>query len=567
VVKVDRRALALIVVLAVPALAGCGGGSDSSKPSAQATKEALKPADINPTPRDQVRDGGTLRWAVDQFSTQWNYNELDGPADATLKVLQGLLPSPLLADEHAKFSVDPNYAISAKVTSTDPQVIDIKLNPKAKWSDGKPITVKDYEAQWKAMRGTDERYNIASSTGYERIESVKPGADEYEVVATFKKPFGEWQSLWQPLYPASTNATPEAFNKGWVNKIPITAGPFKLEKIDQTAKTVTIERDPNWWGPPAKLDKIITRALEVDATINAFANGEVDVADVGPDPSAYKRAVGVAGAKVRSAAGPDFRHFTFNGTSKALSDVNVRKAVAMAINREVITKADLTGLNWPAVTMGNHYFVNTQTGYRDNSGDVGRYDPEKAKALLEQAGWKMSGAYRQKDGKALSLRFVIPAGATTSKQEGELTQAMLKEVGIKVVIDVVPSDDFFDKYVTPGSFDITPFSWIGTPYPVSSAKSIYINPKKTSSGELDIQQNYARIGSPEIDKLMSDAEQETDPVRAAELANEADKAVWAEVHSLTLFQRPQITAVKGTLANVGSYGFKTPLYQDIGYVK
>ena len=102
---------------------------------------------------------------------------------------------------------------------------------------------------------------------------------------------------------------------------------------------------------------------------------------------------------------------------------------------------------------------------------------------------------------------------------------------------------------------------------MSSAKSIYINPKKNSSGELDIQQNYARIGSPQIDDLMSAAEQEVDPVKAAALANQADKAVWAEVHSLTMFQRPQITAVKATLANVGSYGFKTPLYQDIGFVK
>ena len=565
--KVDRRALALIVVLAVPALAGCGSSKDRSSPSPAATKAALKAFDINPKPRDQVKVGGTLRWAVDQFSTQWNYNELDGPSDATLKILQGVMPGPFLADERATLTVDPNYASSAKVTSSSPQVITIKLNPKAKWSDGTPITEKDYEAQWKALRGTDDRYNIASSTGYERIASVRPGADQFEVVATFKKPFGEWQSLWLPLYPASTNDDPDTFNKGWVNKIPITAGPFKLGKIDQTAKTVTIVRDPQWWGPPAKLDSIITRALEVDATINAFANGEVDVADVGPDPSAYKRAVGVAGAAVRSAAGPDFRHFTFNGSSKAFSDINVRKATAMAINREVITKADLTGLNWPAVTMGNHYFVNTQAGYADNSGDVGKYNPDGAKALLDQAGWKQSGAYRRKDGKTLTLSFLIPSGVTTSKQEGELTQAMLREVGIKLEINTVPSDDFFDKYVTPGHFDIVPFSWIGTPYPVSSAKSIYINPKTNSKGEEDIQQNYARIGSQQIDDLMSAAEQELDPAKARTLANQADRAVWAEVHSLTMFQRPQITAVKASLANVGSYGFKTPLYQDIGFVK
>lgn len=561
----DRRLAAFVVLLiAVPAFGGCGGGSKSSSTSSS----SLKAVDINPMSRDKLRDGGTLRWAVDQFSTQWNFNQLNGPADATSKIISGLMPSPFIADEHAKITVDPNYATSAKLTATSPkQVLTIKLNPKAKWSDGKPITEKDYEAQWQALRSSDGPYQVAGTAGYDRIASVKQGANPYEVVATFSKPFGEWQSLWVPLYPASTNSDPDTFNKGWLNKIPITAGPFMLGKIDQTAKTVTIVRDPKWWGPPAKLDAIVTRSLEVDAAVNAFANGEVDVADVGPDPSAYKRALGVKGGAVRKAAGPDFRHFTLNGTGKILSDVNVRKAVTMGINREVITNADLTDLDWPSVTMGNHFYVNTQTGYKDGSGELGKFEPEKAKALLDQAGWKLDGPFRKKDGKTLKLRFVIPSGAQTSRAEGELTQAMLRDVGIEINIDTVPSDDLFDKYIIPGNYDIAPFSWIGTPYPISSAQAIYAAPVKDSKGELQVQENFARIGSKQIDDLMSSAEQELDPAKAIDLTNQADRLVWDEVHSITLYQRPQITAVKATLANVGSYGFQTPIYQDIGFVK
>ena len=190
----------------------------------------------------------------------------------------------------------------------------------------------------------------------------------------------------------------------------MTAGPFKLEKLDQTAKQITIVRDPAWWGIPAKLDQIVFRALDVDATIGSFANGEVDVADVGPDPSGYKRALGVSGGAVREASGPDFRHFTLNGTSPNLSDVRVRQAVTVGIDRATIAKADLTGLNWPAVTMDNHFFVNTQTGYQDNTGDLGKVNPEMAAKLLDSAGWKLDGTYRKKDGETLSLRFVVPRG-------------------------------------------------------------------------------------------------------------------------------------------------------------
>ena len=98
---------------------------------------------------------------------------------------------------------------------------------------------------------------------------------------------------------------------------------------------------------------------------------------------------------MRVAGGPDFRHFTFNGTSPNLKDVNVRQAIAMGINRNAITKADLTGLHWPAVTMGNHFFVNTQAGYKDNSGAVGRTTRRRPKQLLDAAGWKHgSGGFR-----------------------------------------------------------------------------------------------------------------------------------------------------------------------------
>ena len=198
---------------------------------------------------------------------------------------------------------------------------------------------------------------------------------------------------------------------------------------------------------------------------------------------------------------------------------------------------------------------------------LGKYDPEKAKQLLDEAGWKQSGAFRKKGGKTLELRFVIPTGIPTSKQEGELTQAMLKDVGIKLDITPVPSDDFFDKYVIPGNYDITPFSWLGTPFPISSSSSIYTNPTKDKKGELQIQQNFARVGSAAIDDLLNQAEEETDDTTARAKINEADKLIWQEVHSLIMYQRPQITATKAGLANVGSFGFSTARFADIGYQK
>ena len=150
----------------------------------------------------------------------------------------------------------------------------------------------------------------------------------------------------------------------------------------------------------------------------------------------------------------------------------------------------------------------------------------------------------------------------SSAQESQLIQQQLAAVGAQVKIEVVPSQDFFDKYITPGDFDFTVFSWIGTPFPISSSKSIYAKPKGDN-----IQQNYARIGNDQIDKLFSDATAELDPDKARAIANQADKLIWAEVHSLTEYQRPDIKATSAKLVNYGALGFATVKYQDIGFVK
>lgn len=568
-VNLYRRGLASIAFVALTLLAGaCGGSNDKPVGSTTPpTSVAQRLIDVNPKPRDQVEDGGTMRWPLDQFPTQYNFGELDGTSLSANEVNLALMPYPFISDEHADVTPNPDYVTSADVTTAGKQMVTLKLNPTAKWSDGRPITWEDYQTQWKALRGVDGGYSISSSTGYERIGSVKQGADPYEVMISFARPFGEWKSLFTPLYPKQTQDTPQHFNTSYANHIPVTAGPFKVDTIDESGQTMRVVRDPSWWGNPAKLAAINFSSPEVDAQTNAFANGEVDRVNLPADASSYKRASQAAGGVVRTAAGPDYRHITINGTSPLLKDLAVRRAVALAINRAAIARSDLTGLNWPSEPMNNHFFVNTQDGYQDNSGEYGRFDPAKAKSMLDAAGWKQSGAYRAKGGKALKLRFVIPGGVAVNRQEAQLTQSMLKDVGIQLEVQTVPVDDLFTKYVNVGSFDLTSFSWIGNPFPIAGSKTIYTQPKRDKTGKLQIQQNFPRIGSPEIDRLMTSAEQQVDVTKARDLINQADKLIWDEVHSLTLFQRPQNIAVNARLANVGAFGFKTPAYQDIGFQK
>jgi len=308
--------------------------------------------------------------------------------------------------------------------------------------------------------------------------------------------------------------------------------------------------------------------IEPDAQIDALVNGELDAMDIGPDASKYSRAKGTAGVEIRQAGGPNFRHLTINGSSANLQDVKVRQALAMAIDRAAIARAQLGPLGVATDPLNNHIFMANQRGYKNASGDIGKYSPEKARQLLDEAGWKLDGTVRKKGGKPLEVVFIIPSGIATSKQESELVQNMLGQIGVVVSIRSVPGPDFFDKYITPGQFDFTVFSWFGTPYPISSSKSIYAMPRKNAKGEMAIKQNYSRVGSEEIDRLYDQANQELDRAKAIDIANQIDALIWQEVHSLPLYQRPELIATKKGLANFGAWGFAFPwVYQDIGWAK
>ncbi|WP_119729438.1 ABC transporter family substrate-binding protein [Thermomonospora amylolytica] len=556
-----RSLLASLLLLAVPlAAAGCTAHRPQG-PEIPGDMSALPAYDINPMPRERLRTGGILRWPMPEFPVQWNFHHVQGSKGVVNEVLQGVMPYLMRSDEKGISRPVPEYLDEVKVVTRPRQVVTYTIDPRARWSDGTPITYRDFAAQARALSGRDQRYRVAAVTGYDRIAKVERGRHDRQAVVTFARPFADWRSLFNPLYPADTCDDPRTFNEGWLNRLPVGAGPFRVESVDRTAKTVTIARDPRWWGRPALLDRIVFRVMDPGAAPGAFANGEVDVLDAGGDANAYRRALAVEGTVIRRAAGPDWRHLTFNAASPALADVRVRQAIMAGIDRRALAEADLKDLDWPIQVLGNHFFMHTQAGYRDNSGQVGRYDPARAQRLLDAAGWRRSGRYRVRDGRTLSLRFVVPATQQISKREGELVQAMLARIGVRVDIVPVPTDDLFDGYVLPGNFDVVPFSWLGTPFPVSSNRAVFARPRGGN-----IQQNYSRTGSAELDRAMDRAAAELDPARARDLINEADRLAWEQAAVLPLYQRPQLLAVRADLANFGARGFYDLAYEDIGFV-
>ncbi|NEB81822.1 ABC transporter family substrate-binding protein [Streptomyces sp. SID14478] len=556
---VTALAAALSATLVV---AGCGS-SDDGKPVKKKAAPAVDGQDVNAHPVSDLKQGGTLKMGLSTWPANFNWNTPDGFQGDATEVDGALLPDLFDNDAKGAQHANPNFLTSAKVVSTDPQVVEYQLNPKAKWSDGKPLSWKDFAAQWKALNGEDKDYEAAVTDGYEQISKVEQGKDAHGVRITFDKPYAEWQNLFDPVYPAAYIDTPEKFNKGWTQQLPVTANAFKVKSIDKTAQTITIVPDPDWWGPKPKLDSVVYRTIDFTASTEAYLNKEIDSATA-LLPEDYKRLVKAPGTDIRRGARWDEVHIALNGARGPLKDVRVRQALGNAIDRKGINTAFSKDLSFELKPLDNHLFMPNQEGYRSNAGEYGKYDPEKAGKLLDAAGWKSSGEGepRTKGGKQLTLEYTLSAGSSSAQvDQAELVQQQLAAVGIKITLKKVPANDYFTKFVNTGNFDLTSFRNVDAVF-----KSV-VTPTFVQPRGKNLFQNYGSIGSPKIDALLKKAQQTVDTTEANKLYNEADKELWKLGHSIELYQRPQIVAVRSGLANYGAEGLASRDYTKIGWLK
>lgn len=742
---VPRRSSVLAIVLAAGVmlpLAGCSSAPEDDEPAGLSGASAQ---DAPATERDQVAYGGTVRWAVDSPPVTLNAFQTEANP-ATDRVAGATLPALFTLDSEGKPQSNGDYLESAEVTGTEPrQTVVYKLNPKARWSDGRPIGVRDFKAQWHALNGKNKAYWSARNAGYDRIGQVSKGPGAHEVKVTFARPYADWKSLFTPLYPESVMAKPAAFNDKARTSLPASAGPFRVQSAPQgragsSGKSLSLERNPAWWGDKAKLDRIQLRAVPPGERGAALGRGQLDLAEI--DTSAAKRitaahskrakkkkgekrgapaggplgpaeaqgaapmhpaassmrdwaeahmsktalkqaekedkarrlaaskAVHEARAKqraraaenrqlrgytVRKALGTAYTQLAMNGESGPLRDERVRRAVARAIDRPKLAQQALGKLGLPAKPLGSHLMMPDQAGYSDQSAALGGADVQAAQQLLADSGWRGQGSsgqgadakpqhgpaegkqpssaqnnepqdnkaqsqnegqqngkvesagrnaadtsgssdkdadgkdggkhaeageaggghksagvpVRMKGGQPLTLRFVLPSGpgSEDARATGARISRTLAGLGIATKVKKVAGESYFKDHVASGDYDLALFSWPASAYPATDGRPIFAKPQPAPDGSLQVEQNYTRVGTDQIDQLFDRASGELDEESRDEFLQRADARIWAAAGSVPLYQKPELAAARDRLVNAGAFGFRTPRYQDIGYQK
>lgn len=558
-IRSARTRLAVSVLAVGLFLGGCGGSDTGDVEAGSGSIGTTN--DINPHDPSELRDGGNLRLALSGFPPNFNTLSNDGNDTEIGAMLKPMMPRAFSTDASGALSVNHDYFTDVALTGTDPQQVTYTIDPRAVWSDGTPITWADIQSQAAALSGENKDFLIANTSGFERVDRVERGVDDRQAVITFAEPYAEWKGQFagnSMLYPKSVTATPEAFNESLRDGVTLTSGPFQIASIDRAQNRITLGRNPAWWGNTPKLDTITYSVLDDAARIPALQNNEIDASGLGTIDE-VKTAQGSAGIAIRRAPGNQFSHITFNGAEGSiLADPELRVALSKGIDRQGIATAIQNGLVDDPQPLNNHIYLNGQEGYQDNSAAVS-YDPEEAARRLDELGWTLDGEFREKDGRRLEIRDVMYQ-STTWVQIAQILQQNLAQIGVKLNIDTRGGTGFFTDVIQPGDFDIAQFSWVGDPFPLSGLPQIYAyNPD-------DLQGNYGRIGSPELNALIERTISELDPQKAIELANEVDTAVFEEGFSLPLVQAPGNVAVRDNLANFGAAGLASYDYTKIGFL-
>ncbi|MFC3995314.1 ABC transporter family substrate-binding protein [Nocardiopsis sediminis] len=568
-----RRAARLAAPLMVVALAAgaCGGGGDEEDGVGEETLADIPATDINPTERGELEEGGSFNWGINEYPTQYNMAHVQGNLANVQRIAAAVMPIPVDFNENGEVAADEDYVTEYEL-SEDGLTLTFTLNPDAVWSNGEPITWEDYEAQVETLGGNrenDSDFEIGDKSGYELIEEVSEGEDEYQVVFQFESPYAEWARLFEPLYPKEIMEDPEEFNSAYERDFPVTAGPFGDVEFDDTRETITVNRNEDWWGEPAVLDSIIFHHYANDALSGVMANGEIDGYYLGYEAAQFEELRDLEGIRITRGIDNAYRHISINGgEGRLLEDVEVRNALVHAIDRSALAEATLSGVEWPSDPTVNRLITSTQTGFQDNSEGYGEYDPELAAQMLDEAGWTQSGEgeTRTRDGEELEIHWVIPSDLQNTRDEAEVAQAQLQEIGVAVNIESVPNTAYFEEYIVPGNYDMTTFVYTKTnPFGGDSAENFTGPVGETDEGEVNWGNNLAFFTTDELNEKFAELSEAVDPEDYAAIANEIDRLLWEQSMAVPLFQRPGTFAVRENVANWGANGLASIVYENIGF--
>jgi peptide/nickel transport system substrate-binding protein len=323
-----------------------------------------------------------------------------------------------------------------------------KLRPGVTWHDGHAHTSADVKFTVDAINKGD--WKPESTDGFDRISSVDT-PDSLTAIVHYKEVYAPYEmQFFRGTLPKHVLEGRDIDKANDYNRNPLGTGPYRVAEW-KTGEYVLLERVPNYWRGPElpKIKRILFRFVPNTTTrVNQLRAGEVHLVALLPWDK-VRELTSVPSLRLNHVLGNGYEHVTLNERHfPPFADVRVRRALAHAIDRDAIVKTILDG----QVTVVNGPIQPLSWAYEPN---VVRYDydPAKARALLDEAGWKIGpDGIRAKDGRPLAFTLITQAGYAIRENTAQAIQRQLKDVGVNAQVRLIDGTSISSVWFS-GEFD------------------------------------------------------------------------------------------------------------------
>ncbi len=391
------------------------------------------------------------------------------------------------------------------------------IRKNAKWSDGVPLTAKDVAFTYNYII----KNQLDTLTAYTRLIKEAVAVDDYTVKMICSKPKPDMIRSWVPILPEhiwSTVDPKQAASGKYTNNPPyVGSGPFQAVEWKKTLD-VKLVKNPTWWGPKPKIDEIYFLAYtNNDTLLQDLRAGTID-AGVDLTATQMKQLKTEPGITARAVQVDGFNDIGFNcytGPSHGnpvLRDWKFRQALNWAIDRDKIVSLVWGGTTTPGTTIvPPDYYKDPDWHWQPPADQLYTYDPEKAKQLLDAAGYKDTDGdgVRENKGKPITLTLIARDESSQSQMTGKLVVGWLNDVGVKVKLEVMDEATLgdrelnYDKGVFTPDFDMFLWGWYLDYDPGSMLSYL-------TTGQIE-NWNETCFSDPEYDKLYAQQGEELDP--------------------------------------------------------
>ncbi|WP_018085953.1 peptide ABC transporter substrate-binding protein [Desulfurispora thermophila] len=510
----------LVALLMVALLSGCGAKSQEGAKSAAKEQVIRYNVGAEPKTLDPAKATGLPEGTI------------------MMQLFEGL------TRYDAKQEIKPGIAESWEI-SKDGLTYTFKLRD-AKWSNGDPVTAKDFVYSW--LRALDPKtaseyaYQLFYIKGAEEYNSGKgkkedvalKALDDKTLQVTLKAPAPQFLGLtaFQTLYPVHQK-TVEG-NPNWFADPAkyVSNGPFKMVSWDHNQKIV-VEKNPNYWDAGnVKLSKLEIYLIDsIDTAYNMFKTGQLDFQDDVP----VQELAALKGSKeLKIVPDASVYFYRFNVTRKPFNDVRVRKALAMAIDRKTLVEQVTQAGQKPAFAFVPFGFKDADgKDFRENAGDFFKEDVEQARKLLAEAGYP--------DGKGFpKVTIMYNTNENHQKIAQAIQQMWKKNLNIEVGLQNVEWQVKLDRE-TKLDYDIARAGWS----PDYMDPMSFIDMFVTGGGN-----NQTGWSNPEYDKLVRQANSSGDQKVRMEAMHKAEKLLMDEMPVMPIYFYTNPNLIKENIKGV-----------------